>query len=529
MAQTTPSAAAAAQAAAPDALRFDIFEFVIEGNTVLPGHLIENAVSPFLGERKTIADAEGARKAVERLYQDAGYLSVSVELPPQRVGSQGGEVKLLITEAKLEQLRVSDAQYNLPSQIRQGLPSLRPGAVPNFQDMQDELSALSRQGSDREITPLVTAGEQESSVNIDLKVRDELPLHGMVELNSKQSPNTQRTRLEASVSYDNLFQRQHGLNLYWFYSPLKPAESNVLSMNYQLPLGQPGDRLFASFTTSNSNTPTTLGGATVSKGETYGLRWRHNLMARGSYTHAVTLSGDYRNSRDQNQDVAGFSTESPDLSYPSLGVSYDLTRFGQIPDRVTTFEAALTMSTHRLAKREVTCPSDDQVKDQFECKRAGATPNFEVMTLKASHREPIYKGWNMYGRLQAHLASGPLVPAEQITAGGADSVRGYFEGEQAGDNGVLVRLELNTPTWAVDGLRTTALAFFDRAQLTRLDALPGEVKRTQLGSTGFGFRFDGPWGLSATLDWARVLYDTPLSGGQVGRGHRVELSVRQSF
>jgi hemolysin activation/secretion protein len=512
-------------------LRFDILEFVVEGNSVLPANLVEQALSPYLGEGKSIADAEGARKALEKVYQDAGFLSVAVELPPQRVDSQHGEVKLLVTEAKLEKLRVTDARYSLPSQIRQGLPSLVPGTVPNFQDMQDELADLGRQGADRDITPLVTAGDQDGNVNIDMKVQDSLPLHGSLEVNSKQSPNTQRTRLEASVSYDNLWQRQHAISAYWFYSPLKPSESNVLSLSYQMPLGPVGDRLIASLTTSNSNTPTALGGATVSKGETYGLRWRHNLATRGTYSHGLTWGLEYHNAKDANQDVAGFSTENVPLRYPTLGVSYDLTDIGAKSGRVTTLEAALTMSSMGLSGQAGGACTDaaGQAQDAFACKRSGASPTFQVFKLNASHREPIYQGWGISARLQSQLASGPMVPAEQMVLGGVDSVRGYLEGEQAGDNGMSLRAELFTPTWVVQGFGLTALAFVDRGQLLRLEALAGETKRTQLGSSGLALRVEGPDGLKFSFDWARVLFDTPLSGGLVGRGHRAEVSLRQAF
>jgi hemolysin activation/secretion protein len=176
----------------------------------------------------------------------------------------------------------------------------------------------------------------------------------------------------------------------------------------------------------------------------------------------------------------------------------------------------------------VDCASGELI-DQFECKRAGARSSFQVFNLNASHRQKVYGGWSLMGRFQGQMASGPLVPAEQLVVGGVASVRGYFEGEEAGDAGLVFRTELSSPVWFQSGVGLTGLAFFDRAQLHRLDALPGERKRTQLGSWGLGLRLDGPFGLKAQLDWARVLFDTPLSGDKAGRKHRIELSVRQSF
>ena len=70
---TTPTAPAAPTAApAADEPRFDVWEYDVEGNTVLPVPAIEKAVQPYLGPGKQLADVEGARAALEKVYQDAG-------------------------------------------------------------------------------------------------------------------------------------------------------------------------------------------------------------------------------------------------------------------------------------------------------------------------------------------------------------------------------------------------------------------------------------------------------------------------
>ena len=52
---------------------------------------IEEAVYPYLGEDKTIADVEATRTALEKAYRDAGYLTVLVGIPsrPSRTASCG--------------------------------------------------------------------------------------------------------------------------------------------------------------------------------------------------------------------------------------------------------------------------------------------------------------------------------------------------------------------------------------------------------------------------------------------------------
>lgn len=540
-AQTPAQTPTSRQAAEP--LRFAILEFIVSGNTVLPQAKVEEAVYPYLGESQTVADAEGARQALEKAYQEAGFLSVVVDLPPQRVGAAGGDgaVRLNVIEAPVGKLRVTGARYTLPSQIKEQVPSLAPGSVPNFPQMQAELGAVARQSADREITPVVAAGDQPGTMNVELKVQDDLPVHGFVEANSKQAQNTKRGRLEASASYDNLYQHQHSLGANWVYSPVAPAETNIISLTYNLPLGKPGDRLFVTASHSNSDTPTELGGSTITRGETYGLRWRRELRTTGNFQHAFTWGADYHYLRDRNIGIAGFtttSTASPPLRYPTFSADYDFTQFYDKAGRSTTFDAGVTTGLPGLGERSVDC--DGRTVDQFECKRAGASAGFQVLTLGVSHREPLGRDWLLSTRLRTQFASGALVSAEQMTAGGADSVRGYFEGEQAGDMGMQLRAELYTPVflrlWAI---KLKGLGFIDRALLRKLDALPGEPARIQLGSYGLGLRADSSLGFSVNLDWAKPVFDTgkfdatgtllPLTGQAAGREQRWELSVRQSF
>ena len=77
--------------------RFDILEYEVLGNSLLPDLAIEQAVTPYLGEGRALGDVDAARAALLQRYQDAGYLSVQVLIPEQKV--DGGVVRLQVVEA----------------------------------------------------------------------------------------------------------------------------------------------------------------------------------------------------------------------------------------------------------------------------------------------------------------------------------------------------------------------------------------------------------------------------------------------
>lgn len=528
-AQTASGAAAQPRADAATAeTRFDILEFVVEGDTALGAAAIERAVYPFLGPQRGAADADGARKALEQAYQQAGFLSVNVVLPPQRIDASG-LVRLQVLQAPVDRLRVTGAQFTLPSRVRDALPSLAPGSVPNFEEMQEELSRLSRQSADREFTPIVAAGERPGTLAVEIKVQDRPPLHGSVELNNKQSPGTRAGRLEAGLQYDDLFQRSHGVSLNWVVSPRSPSQSNILSLGYHLPVGGEGDRLFLSYLHSSSNTPTPLGGATVARGDTWRLRWRDELRGLDGLSHALSWGLTLRRLRDANLDVAGASVPAPGLHYPTLHAGYELDLSSAAPDAgaasgSTRLQLDWTMSLSDLSRRMVDCAGVRL--EQFACKRAAASPGFQVLGLQLAHREPLGKAW-LGARIQAQFADRPLVPAEQVVYGGQDSVRGYQEGEQAGDLGAALRLDLTSPPWlAGDRLSLRGQLFHDRAVVRKLEPLPGERAQARLASVGAGLLVESAIGLRASLYWARILQ--AASAGR-GGGSRWDLSIQQSF
>src|SRR5262245_29817787 len=101
--------------------KFDVFEFRVLGNDVLPQIEVERAVYPFLGPDKSLQDVEAARVALETTYKNKGYGTVFVDIPEQNV--ENGIVRLRVTEGKLDRIRVQGATYVSAKEIRERLPA----------------------------------------------------------------------------------------------------------------------------------------------------------------------------------------------------------------------------------------------------------------------------------------------------------------------------------------------------------------------------------------------------------------------
>lgn len=173
----------------------DVNEYFVRGNTVLDARAIEEAVYPFLGPQKGMNDIEGARDALQKAYQQRGYQSVFVELPEQAVAD--GIVYLQVSETKVGRVRVVGAKHYSPLDIRDEVPALKEGEVPDFAKVQGELAQLNKTPG-RQVMPLVREGQRPGTMDVDLQVEDQNPWTASVGLNNDYSADTEKLRAVTS-------------------------------------------------------------------------------------------------------------------------------------------------------------------------------------------------------------------------------------------------------------------------------------------------------------------------------------------
>lgn len=505
-----------APAATPGEPMFDLLEFEVEGNTVLAVTAVEQAVTPHLGPQRGMAGVEAARAALDLAYQRAGYLSVVVDVPEQRV--DGGVVRLRVVEGRVENLRVTGARHFSQGWIRDKVPALTLGTVPDFNAVQLQLAALNRT-DDRRVQPVLRPGLTPGTLEAELKVEDRLPLVTSVELNNRHARDTVPWRLSATVRYDNLFQREHGLSVTATTAPEDTQQARVLAVNYSVPMADGGAWL--GYVVASDSLVEPLGASVIGKGTTLGLRRVLPLPASGVLQQGLTLGVDYKDIK-QNTTAAGDTIASP-LRY--LPMSIDWT--GSVQDASTSTQATLAMSfaLRSVLQRTVDCAGVPT--DQFECSRRNADGSFAVLRGELRRQWKLDpQGWQLLGRLAIQQASGPLTSGEQYALGGAETVRGYLESETSADQAYLGTLELRSPNLGARlnsvlgealgaslgaGLGITEAVtsvYVDAARGELIDPAVGQRPAVSLVGAGFGLRlrlgeraegaFDLAWPLRLT-------------------------------
>ena len=518
----TPGAQAAVEPSAPAdeaseaaPQSFDIWEFQVEGNSILPVEDVERAVYGHLGEHKTLEDVNGAQQQLETLYRERGFGSVFVDIPEQDV--QNGVVRLKVTEGRVGRMQVTGSRYFSLGRIKSKVPSLATGQVPNLSKVQQELATLAQMSRDRSITPVLKPGRTPGKLDVELKVKDTLPVHGSLEMNDRYSADTSRLRVNAALHYDNLWQREHSIGVAYQVSPEAPDEVEVYSGNY-LWRFENSDHLLALYAVkSNTNVATigTLG--VIGSGVISGARYIIPLQGFEHVYHSLSLGADYKDFDEQIGFRDSDAVVTP-ISYLKFSATYSGTYAWH--DTLSHLEAAFNIGPDGLGNTH----------KEFERKRFKAKPNFAFLQVSADHLLPVGRIGSVFVRVMGQVAGGPLITNEQFAAGGIDEVRGYLEAERLGDNAVATTLELRSPNlaWLMPAQlqNLQLLAFSDAAELYTKAPLPGSKSSGMLWSAGLGLRVEAADHLQAMLMWAYPL----RNGERVDAGdQRVHFSVGVDF
>lgn len=472
--------------------QFDIFEYVVDGNTVLGVTEVEKAVYPYLGEKRTIADVEKARSALEKAFHESGYLTVFVNIPEQEVN--GGVVKLDVLEGRVEKLSVVGSNYYSLGKIKQRVTEFKEGNVPHFPTVQKQIASVNT-NQDRVVAPVLRPGKSPGMVEVDLKVDDKFPLHASMELNDRYTPNTTKTRLSGNLRYDNLWQLDHSLGLGFQVTPEDTNEVKVFSATYVIPYA--GD-YWAMYGVVSDSDISAVGDVNVlGNGNIYGLRYIHPMPSPiKGFNHNLTLGVDYKDFKETTSLLGSDSFNTP-ITYLPFLIGYTGNLLGA--NSTTKLDLNFIFSTKHWV-------NDEQ---EFIDKRFLARPNFSYLRGQLEHTHTLPYQWQVYGSFGGQATGSSLISNEQYFLGGLDTVRGYLEASALGDQGINTTLELRTPPlqkYLIDGFNDVRLlAFYDYGYTTIRNPLPTQIERFVLASYGVGLDIKAAHGLYARLDFAQAL------------------------
>lgn len=413
----------------------------IRGNTVVPTEELRAALGVQEGRVLNTVDLRAGARAIEKLYQDRGY--VLVRVADVEVG-EDGTLRLVVREGTLERVELRGLVRTRPQFVRR-LLTVREGEVFNLQRVNRDLQAVfdtglfenvraqPQPGSDPDRVLLVVELQERSSreFGFGLGYSPQQGVLGSVQFSERNLHGMGRTVV---LSYQrNVSSLVGGVTDSLLGG--QPAENIVIQ--YRDPwFGQPGQSLALELHDTNQLVDDTR------------LAIQYFLLLEGgSATLSRRLSKELTGSVTLRTERANFTLVQGTSPVPLT------------PGLVHALRVEATYDL-RDEPRNPRRGSRTTVSVDYAFRFLGA--DFEFLKYQAEyvHYLPLWEG-TLVGRLKVSASSGVLPIQEQYTLGGQASVRGLPVLSDRGNSGLVASVEYRLPLTAVfPNLRDIAAVVF---------------------------------------------------------------------
>lgn len=471
----------------------------ILGSTVLSPQELSRVTQPFTGKSFTFEQLLGIRAAITDLYTRKGYFTSGAFLPPQEITD--GVVKVQVVEGRLERVEIRGLRRLRDSYVRSRIEAAARTPV-NLERLEQALQLLQQDPLINKVQAELKAGTSQESTILVLNLKEGKPFSSSLGVNNQESPSVGSFGSATTLSYNNL------LGFGDRFSTSVGFTRGVFSFgsNYEIPLNRQNGQLFLRYSNGRNTVieqpfaPLDIKGRSA----TYSVGFRQPVVRTPKTEFAFSISGDLRRSRTYLFDDEPFSFTSG----PENGKS-----------KVTAIRF-----TQDWVNRNNNSVLAARSQFSFGLGILGATVNNtgidgryfswlgQFQWVKALNEQ---KDATLIFRTAAQLTGNSLLPLEQFSIGGLDSVRGYRTNQRVGDSGIASSLELRLPIIRdSDGIGTIQVTpFVDAGTIWNNSDKDGETG--VLASTGLGLRWQLGNSLAARVSWGIPLVEVGRQGNSL--------------
>lgn len=439
-------------------------------------------------------------------YRERGYVLARAYIPAQEI--KEGVVEIAILEGRVGEIIIKDNKHYSTEFIRRGFTRVREDKVIKLSTLERSLLLLNEY-PDLKVTAVLQAGREPGTTDIIVNVEDELPLHLVIDYNNFGSRFVSRHRYGTGPDLGNMI-----------------IEGSVLSLRGVMG-SDPDDLLFgrASYVFPINTIGTKLG-LSYSAGEFEVERIFAHFDIHGEFrSYGASLTHPFIKRRFENL-TAEFGFEAKDSKVFQLGSVFS-------DDEVRLLKAGVNYNnTDRTGRNFILFYVFHGLGDALGgmedndplASRKGADGGFTKYNLDLARLQRISESFSLLLRGSGQLSSDSLVAGEQFSIGGADSVRGYPQGEFLGDNGYNVSAELRFSPLRDKELAQIA-AFIDNGAVSTKNPDVGQAKDDYLTGAGVGLRLNLPFNLNLRFDVGFPL-DPPKASNKAPQTFYIQGSVR---
>lgn len=472
-----------------DEARITVKKFRVIGNSLLTPAEVRTTLDSYAGKALTLREIKLAARKLRALYRTRGYVMAHAYVPPQEFLEDTVEIR--VQEGRYGKVKAEGNKHYKDAFIARFFNPARRSGILEQTSLQRALLVLN-QNLDLRVQSVLEA-RKDGTVDVTLKVKDEKPVHAIVDYDNFGVRLVGRNRAGAGVIAGNALFQGDVLALKVTHPFNVEKADPFYFVNYGVPVGDRGNRIEASFAKANTFVGSELAAL--------GIQGAANIYTvRGTILDDVTLDS----STAWFTELALKDIKNTALD-GALQVSDDQVRTMAFGHRGTVYRDTGKTQIAHVVQAVVGLGKALGGSEQTDAtSRLGADNEFVRGTVEvvAIHRVSD-KGF-VLGRFVGQLSTDGLMVPEQFALGGPDTVRGYQQGEFLGDDGYAASAEYRHTLWQERLSSVQGLAFIDHGAAHLQKPLGIEVETQDLTGAGIGMRgqFGRTVSARADLGWA---------------------------
>lgn len=468
-----------------DTQRLAVRGFHFAGNTVFGGGELTALLAELAGRDLSLADLQTAARRITHAYRQRGYPLARAWLPQQEIAD--GIVRIDVLEGSYGEVLI-DNRAGLRESALAPLAALVPGEAVRTGELERSL-LLTRDLAGIDVHATLQPGASVGATDLLVEVLPGQHVTGVVEADNFGNRYTGEYRLGVALNLNNPLGLGDRLSVRLLESDEQQRYGRI---DWQGSFGPWGTRLGLGYSQMRYEL-----GKDFAVLDAYGQAhiasaWAVQPLVRTrDFSLSAALQFDDKRLEDNIGQFASRSRKHAQVWGATLSghATNDWLDGG-----LSSF--LLTVASGRL---DLKVPLM-RAQDALSARTQGA---FHKFNPRLAQLQRLAGAFSLLGQIEGQWASGNLDSSEKLVLGGAQGVRAYPQGEAAGDQGWLAKLELRyavAPDWQLS-------AFVDQGKV-RINRTPWAAGRNQRRLAGVGLSAEwlpfGPtdgWRVQASAAW----------------------------
>lgn len=418
-----PQPATAPAAEQAQGVRVTVRRFEVEGASLIPAAELVALLDDLPGQALSLAELEQAAQRIARHYRTRGWY-VRTYLPVQDVSA--GVVRIQVVEGRYGGVRREDKGGRADGAFVEAMVTrgLEPG-LPLPADTLEQGLLRANELAGIRATGVLEAGDAPGTTRLVLQVEDTPLFGGDIGANNHGVKATGRSQLVGGVGLDNLTGYGDRLAL----RALAAERLRSVLLQYALPVGTAGWRVGAHVSVLDYRLGEDFRALDAEgRARTAALRADYAWLRGSDRNLSLSLSAEHRSYDD---DMLGEALRRHRID------AFGLALEGDFADTLGGYSwGGLQFVRGRLHIADV---GSDRSADAAGPRAAG---DYAKLGFQLSRLQRLGGEWQLLGTLGGQFANRNLASSERFSLGGPGGVRAYPVNEATGDDGLLMRLEL---------------------------------------------------------------------------------------